>query len=449
MISVNPASLEVIAKYQPLKKSEILNKINSTHDEFLSWKDISIDKRKDILIKISDELLNNVDYHASIITSEMGKPIRESRLEVEKCAWVCKYYAENADVFLERKVIKTDASLSYLSYEPLGVVFGVMPWNFPYWQVFRFIAPSLIAGNVCLVKHASNVSGCALAIEKLVKKKCEHKNIFNVLLIDSSMVSFVIENNHIKAVTLTGSEDAGSSVAMIAGREIKKTLLELGGSDPFIVLPDANIDDCVKKGVISRFLNAGQSCIAAKRFIVDSVIYDEFIDKMLIEIKKLKLGDPMDESTSIGPLAKKEFVDEISELVDSSVNQGARLIYGGKRDGGYYSPALLVDVNEDMDVFKKETFGPVMCISKSKDEDHAITLANNSVYGLSASLWTADKDKALELSQKINSGAVFINDMSKSDPRLPFGGINKSGYGRELSELGLKEFLNIKTVVLK
>jgi len=225
--------------------------------------------------------------------------------------------------------------------------------------------------------------------------------------------------------------------------------LELGGSDPFIVLSDANIEDCVKKGVISRFLNAGQSCIAAKRFIVDSSVYDEFIDKMLIEIKKLKLGNPMDNATNVGPLAKKEFVDEISELVDNSVNQGARLLYGGEGDGSYYTPTLLVDVEEDMDVFKKETFGPVMCVSKSLSESHAIDLANNSIYGLSASLWTSDKDKALNLSRKINSGAVFINDMSKSDPRLPFGGINKSGYGRELSELGLKEFLNVKTVVLK
>jgi len=449
MISVNPANSEIIAKYQPLNKVELLNKINITHEAFLLWKDISLEFRKDFLLKISHKLRQNVGCHAEIITAEMGKPIRESRLEVEKCAWLCDYYASNSISYLKNKTIKTEASLSYLSYEPLGVILGVMPWNFPYWQVFRFIIPSLMAGNACILKHASNVSGCALAIEKIIKEVSPNKNIFNVLLIKSSSVQAVIKNRFVKAVTITGSEFAGSRVAMAAGKEIKKALLELGGSDPFIVLSDANLDICSKAAVLSRFLNAGQSCIAAKRFIVNYDVYDQFVGKVLNEIKKLKVGDPAFNDTHIGPLAKKEFVNDLDVMVQESIKQGAKLLHGGKVDGCYYEPTLLIDVDKEMDVFRKEVFAPVLCVIKSKNDDHALELANDTIYGLSSSVWTENKDKAKIFSRKINSGAVFVNSISKSDPRLPFGGINKSGYGRELSELGLKEFVNVKTVVVR
>ena len=449
MQSVNPVNLKIISTYTPHSKEEIFEKIDSTQKDFLIWKDESLINRKKLLLKVAQELRENALYHAGIITSEMGKPIKESKLEVEKCAWVCEYYAENSIKFLSKKEISSSSSKSYLSYEPLGIIFGVMPWNFPYWQVFRFIAPCLMAGNACLLKHASNVSGCAIAIGKIIKDIYPLKNLLNVLLIKSSQVEDVIENDFVKAVTLTGSEEAGSSVASIAGREIKKSLLELGGSDPFIVLDDANIDRAVKIGLKSRFLNSGQSCISAKRFIVHKDVYEHFVDKVLCEIKKLKMGNPLSNETDIGPLAKRDFVIELKNLVDSSVSKGAKLLFGGKSNDCFFEPSLLIDVTDDMDVFKNETFGPVLCVSKSQDDDHALELANNSCYGLSSSIWTEDDSRAAYFVSGLNTGAVFVNDMSKSDPRLPFGGIDKSGYGRELSELGLKEFVNIKTVVYK
>ena len=449
MQSVNPANLKKISTYSPHNDEEIISKINSTHNDFLLWRNESLDNRKKLLLKVSQELRENALYHARIITAEMGKPIQEAKLEVEKCAWVCEYYAENSIDFLSQKNIKSNSSKSYVSYEPLGLILGVMPWNFPYWQVFRFIAPCLMAGNGCLLKHASNVSGCALAIEKIIKDMYPLKNLLNVLLIPSSKVKDVVKNVHVKAVTLTGSEEAGSSVASLAGKEIKKSLLELGGSDPFIVLDDANIEQAVKIGVKSRFLNSGQSCIAAKRFIVNKDIYDQFTDKALEEIKKLKMGNPLIEGVDVGPLAKKNFADELMNLVNNSISQGAKLLFGGGVSDCYFEPTLLIDVTEDMDVFKHETFGPVLCVSKSDNDEHALFLANNSCYGLSASVWTESHSKSSYFVSRLNAGAVFVNDMSKSDPRLPFGGINKSGYGRELSELGLKEFVNIKTVVYK
>ena len=449
MQSINPANLEIISSYNPHNEEEIESKINLSHQDFLIWKNESLDVRKNLLLKVADELRKNSLYHAKTITSEMGKPIKESQSEVEKCAWVCEYYAENSIKFLSDKEIQSSSSKSYLSYEPLGLILGVMPWNFPYWQVFRFIAPCLMAGNACLLKHASNVSGCALAIEEIIKNIYPLKNLLNVLLIKPSQVENVVKNDFVKAVTLTGSDEAGSSVASLAGKEIKKSLLELGGSDPFIVLSDANIDNAVKMGVKSRFLNSGQSCIAAKRFIVDKEVYDEFIAKVKIEIENLKMDDPSLGDTDIGPLAKEEFSCELKSLVDNSVKKGARLLLGGNAHNCFFEPTLLIDVTESMDVFKKETFGPVLCVSKSESDNHALELANNSCYGLSASIWTESSSKAACFVSGLNAGAVFVNDMSKSDPRLPFGGINKSGYGRELSELGLKEFVNIKTVVYK
>ena len=446
--SINPATGKIIDEYQEYSNSDVDSIIDNVSNEFFIWKNISFDERKNILLLIGDKMKSNIDTHSKMISIEMGKPIVESRAEILKCIWVIEYYAKNAEKFLDKEIINSDYTESYIQYDPLGIVFGIMPWNFPYWQVFRFIAPSLMAGNVCILKHASNVSGCALLIEELVNDCSPYKNIFKTLLISSSKVENVICNSKVKAVTLTGSEQAGSQVAMKAGEQIKKTVLELGGSDSYIVLDDANLELSAKTAVIARFLNTGQSCIAAKRFFVHNKVYDSFIEKVKNIIVDLKVGDPLLEETQIGPLAKPEFVNEVDELVKSSVKKGARCLVGGKKKNSYYYPTLLVDVDQSMDVFKYETFGPVFCIVRINNVEEAIELANNSDYGLGGSFWTSSIEKGKEVASKIETGAVFINDMTKSDPRLPFGGVKKSGYGVELSKYGIREFVNMKTVVV-
>ena len=446
--SINPATGKTINEYQEYSNSDVNSIINNVSNEFFIWKNLSFDERKNILLLIGDKMKSNIDTHSKMISIEMGKPIVESRAEILKCIWVIEYYAKNAEKFLDKEIINSDYTESYIQYDPLGIVFGIMPWNFPYWQVFRFIAPSLMAGNVCILKHASNVSGCALLIEELVNDCSPYKNIFKTLLISSSKVENVICNSKVKAVTLTGSEQAGSQVAMKAGEQIKKTVLELGGSDSYIVLDDANLELSAKTAVIARFLNTGQSCIAAKRFFVHNKVYDSFIEKVKNIIVDLKVGDPLLEETQIGPLAKPEFVNEVDELVKSSVKKGARCLVGGKKKNSYYYPTLLVDVDQSMDVFKYETFGPVFCIVRINNVEEAIELANNSDYGLGGSVWTSSIEKGKEVASKIETGAVFINDMTKSDPRLPFGGVKKSGYGVELSKYGIREFVNMKTVVV-
>ena len=359
-----------------------------------------------------------------------------------------KYFAENSEEFLKNEYIKTSYKESYIQYDPLGVILGVMPWNFPYWQVIRFIAPVLMAGNTCIVKHASNVSGSSLLIEKLIRGNVPFQNIYRTLLIKSDKVESIIKHEDIKGISLTGSDDAGSAVGMQAGKEIKKTVLELGGSDPFIVLDDADIDKAAKTAITARFFNTGQSCIAAKRFLVHERVYDDFVDKIRNHMSNLVMGDPMLENTQIGPLAKEEFADDLNSIVNESISQGAKSILGGGKQGCFYSPSLLVDVTEDMSVFKKETFGPVLCISKIKNVEEAVKLANKSDYGLGGSLWTENITLAKDIVKRIDTGAIFINDMTKSDPRLPFGGINKSGYGIELSKYGIREFVNTKTIVV-
>ena len=349
---------------------------------------------------------------------------------------------------LKKEFINTEYKESYIQYDPLGVVLGIMPWNFPYWQVVRFIAPVLMAGNTCIIKHASNVSGCSLLIEKLIIENTPFKNMYRTLLISSDKVEQIIKHKDIKAISLTGSDEAGSAVAMQAGKEIKKTVLELGGSDPFIVLEDADINKASKTAITARFFNTGQSCIAAKRFLVHEAVYDEFIDNVQKAIKNLVIGDALDDKTQIGPLAKREFSNDIDKLVQSSIKDGAKCLKGGNIDGCYYMPTLLIDVTEGMSVFKEEAFGPVFCVTKIKDIDDAVRLANNSDYGLGGSLWTSDISLAKKVVKNIDTGAVFINDMTKSDPRLPFGGINKSGYGIELSKYGIREFVNTKTIVV-
>ena len=447
--SINPANNSVIKEYESYSDQAVNTMINQSHEDFLLWKLLSFDKRRDILLKMAQKLKDDVEKHAKMISLEMGKPIKESRAEVLKCVWVVEYYAKNASDFLKPETIKSDYSDSYIQYDPIGIVLGVMPWNFPYWQVFRFIAPSLMAGNTCVLKHASNVSGCALLIEELVSDVSEYKSIFKTLLISSSQVENVIKNPHIKAVTLTGSEYAGSEVAMRAGKEIKKTVLELGGSDCFIVLDDADVDMAAKTAILARFLNSGQSCIAGKRFLVHEDVYEEFINKVKNHIEKLKMGDPLLEETDIGPLAKMKFSEELNTLVQRSIEKGAKCLLGAKMNDAFYEPTLLIDINEEMDVFTCETFGPVFCVSKISTAEQAIKIANNSEYGLGGSVWTRDTEKGKQIATQIETGAVFINDMTKSDPRLPFGGVKKSGYGIELSKYGIREFVNMKTIAIK
>tara|TARA_B100001250_G_scaffold371330_1_gene356063 strand:+ start:2010 stop:3368 length:1359 start_codon:yes stop_codon:yes gene_type:complete len=446
--SINPANNSVIKEYESYSDQAVNTMINQSHEDFLLWKLLSFDKRRDILLKMAQKLKDDVEKHAKMISLEMGKPIKESRAEVLKCVWVVEYYAKNASDFLKPETIKSDYSDSYIQYDPIGIVLGVMPWNFPYWQVFRFIAPSLMAGNTCVLKHASNVSGCALLIEELVSDVSKYKSIFKTLLISSSQVENVIKNPHIKAVTLTGSEYAGSEVAMRAGKEIKKTVLELGGSDCFIVLDDADVDMAAKTAILARFLNSGQSCIAGKRFLVHENVYDDFVNKVKNYMEKLKMGDPLLEETDIGPLAKIKFSEELDTLVQRSIQKGAKCLLGAKMNNAFYEPTLLIDVNEDMDVFTYETFGPIFCVSKISSTEEAIKIANNSEYGLGGSLWTKDIEKGKQIATQIETGAVFINDMTKSDPRLPFGGVKKSGYGIELSRYGIREFVNMKTIAI-
>jgi succinate-semialdehyde dehydrogenase/glutarate-semialdehyde dehydrogenase len=382
----------------------------------------------------------------------MGKPITQAIAEVEKCALVCEYYSDNAEKILKEEIIQTDASQSYVRFDPFGIVLAIMPWNFPFWQIFRFAAPALMAGNVALLKHASNVPMSALAIEEIFMEAGFPQNIFKTLLISSSLIKEIIDNPLIKAVTLTGSESAGKKVAQFCGSKLKKTVLELGGSDPFIVLDDANVDEAVKTAVTARLINNGQSCIAAKRFIVVGKIYHEFEKKFVEAMSKVKIGDPMNKETELGPIAREDLLNELDGQVKKSVEKGAKVLCGGKRidrKGFYYEPTILSNLSKGMPAYDEEIFGPVASLIKARDEDDAIRIANDSVFGLGASLWTSNITKAKLLAGKIESGSVFINGMVKSDPRLPFGGIKNSGYGRELSHYGIKEFVNIKTVWIK
>jgi succinate-semialdehyde dehydrogenase/glutarate-semialdehyde dehydrogenase len=379
----------------------------------------------------------------------MGKPIAEAEAEVEKCAWNCDFYADNAERFLSDEPVETNARESYVAYEPLGVILAVMPWNFPFWQVFRFAAPALMAGNTCLLKHASNVPQCALAIEEVFRDAGLPAGAFRTLLIPGSAVDAVIQDPRVRAVTLTGSDITGEKVAASAGRALKKTVLELGGSDPFIVLADADLDAAAETAARARFQNTGQSCIAAKRFIVEDAVADEFDRKFADAVARLKVGDPSDRSTQIGAMARGDLLDDLDRQVRASVEQGAKVVAGGARvpgRGWFYQPTILSGVTSQMPAFREETFGPVAAVIRAKDADEAIALANDSDFGLGAALWTRDLERAKTLARRIESGSVFINGMVASDPRLPFGGVKRSGYGRELAAFGIREFVNIQTV---
>ncbi|SRR5581483_2480961 len=447
--TVNPATGETVRKFTALSDGEIEVKLRRAVEAFVINRARSFSERAQRMNAAASILERRKDELGKLITTEMGKPVGAAIAEVQKCALVCRYYAENAERHLADEHVKTDAAESFIRYEPLGPVLAVMPWNFPFWQVFRFAAPALMAGNSGLLKHASNVPQSALAIEEVFRDAGFDAAEFQTLLIGADAVAGILDDDRVKAATLTGSEPAGASVASRAAKKIKKSVLELGGSDPFIVMPSANLDDAVATAVKARIVNNGQSCIAAKRFIVHKEIATEFERRFKEAMEALKVGDPMDESTQVGPLAMPQIVDDIDEQVRKSIAAGARLVTGGKRLGGnFYAPTILASIPESAPAFAEEIFGPVASLFVVGSEAEAIRLANATPFGLGSSVWTSDRAEAMRFVDGIEAGQVFVNAMVASDPRLPFGGIKHSGFGRELGEHGIREFVNIKTVVL-
>ena len=453
MQSINPFTGQIIAEYQEYSFTKVEEIISQVDQAFQSWKLTSFDQRAICMKNLQAKLIEKKEELAGIIVSEMGKVKREAIGEIEKCALVCAFYAENAESFLKNEPIKTEASESYISYQPIGTVLAVMPWNFPFWQVFRFLSPALMAGNTGVLKHASNVSGCALAIEQLVLEAGFPENVFRTLLFGSRMVKTVIENPKIKAVTLTGSTPAGRSVASAAGAALKKSVLELGGSDPYLILEDADIEIAARLCVTSRLLNAGQSCIGAKRFIIDDKIYDSFKAEFVRLMSEARYGDPFDSQTSIGPLARTDLRDELHQQVTKSREMGATVLLGGYIPEGkapFYPPTVLENVLPGMPAYHEELFGPVAVLFRVNSDEEAVRIANDTVFGLGAGIFTSNLEKGKLLAEKgLEAGCVFVNDFVKSDPRLPFGGVKESGYGRELSMIGIREFVNLKTVVVK
>ncbi|MFB6283616.1 MAG: NAD-dependent succinate-semialdehyde dehydrogenase [Halobacteria archaeon] len=450
MKSINPATEELIRDYDQLDWSELDEKLETADERFEEWREQSLDHRQSLMREAADVLEENEDEYAETMTREMGKPIAESRSEVEKCAWVCRYYSENAREHLQDRQIATmpDAE-TYVKYQPLGVVFAIMPWNYPFWQVFRFAAPSLTAGNVGVLSHAPNVPGCAEAIEDVFEEAGFPEGAFTNLFIDNETSADVISDDRVKAVTLTGSERAGRAVASQAGENLKKTVLELGGSDPFVVLDDADVEFAAEQAVKSRTLNSGQSCIAAKRMIVHEDVYDEFLELFVEKMEELEVGDPEMETVDIGPQAREDLMEDLHDQVERSVEEGAKVLVGGEpldRDGYFYPPTVLTDVQEDAAARCEEVFGPVAPVIEVEDEDEALEVANGVELGLGASVYTGDRERGRRFAEAFEAGAGFVNQFVKSDPRVPFGGIKKSGYGRELSSEGIREFVNRKTV---
>lgn len=447
--SVNPYNDRILNTYEGHSTSQVKEKIKNTRQAFLSWRNTGLEERSRLMHAAAGELLKNKNAYAESITLEMGKTITESVAEVEKCSKVCDYYANHAADFLKDELLDTPSGEAYIHYNPLGVVLAVMPWNFPFWQVFRFAAPALMAGNTCLLKHASNVPKCALDIQQVFINAGFPKDIFNTLLIGSKEVKDVIEDPLVTAVTLTGSELAGKSVASTAGNQIKKSVLELGGSDPFIVLKDADIQKAAEVAVKARMLNAGQSCIAAKRFILENQIAEEFTSLFVKALDKLQTGDPLDATTNFATLARQDLGKELLEQVRKSVALGAKVIYGelpDKMESAFFPAMILGNLKPGMPAYDEELFGPVASFFDVENEEEAVKIANDSPFGLGGSLWTRDIEKGKKLASRIESGAVYINQMMFSDPAVPFGGIKTSGYGRELSYLGIREFTNQKTV---
>lgn len=449
MQSVNPATGECLARHALWRAADLERTLVQVAVATPAWQATAFAERARLLRNVATELRERNEHHARLITQEMGKPIREARAEVEKCAWACEHYAEHAATMLQDETVATDASRSFVTYQPLGTLLAVMPWNFPFWQVFRAAAPALMAGNTVLLKHSSNVPQCALAIERLFQRAGFPAGVFRTLLISGAQAEALIADPRIHAVTLTGSEAAGRRVAAAAGAALKKTVLELGGSDPFVVLSDADLELAASIGVGARFQNAGQSCIAAKRFVLLEPIADEFLRLFKQKAESLKLGDPMREDTQIGPLAREDLRAQLHEQVRDAVRLGARLLLGGEPvpGAGYFYPATILDgIRPGMRAYEEELFGPVATVLRARDEAEALRLANDTRYGLGATVCTRDAAKGEAFARRMQSGLGFVNGMVKSDPRLPFGGIKCSGYGRELSVHGIREFVNAKTV---
>lgn len=447
--SINPATEETLASFEIHTGEQIRQALEKADRTFKSWRREPFSKRSDLIKQAAGYLRRNKDRFAGIMTAEMGKPILESEAEVEKCAWNLDYYAENAESHLKTDVRDSNATESFVQYTPLGVVLAIMPWNYPLWQVFRFAAPALMAGNTAILKHASNVPQCALAIEEVFREAGLPEGCFQSLLIPGAGVKEIIEYPVVAAITITGSEVAGSIVASNAGRVLKKTVMELGGSDPFIVLEDADLDPAVEAGVFARYQNTGQSCIAAKRFIVVESVFEQYQNRFVEAVNALRTGNPMDRTTQIGPLARPEFIKDLERQVRESVDRGATILTGGKPipgKGYFFQPSVLTDVQPDMPAGCEEVFGPVAAMIRAKNTEDAISIANSTPYGLGSSVWTTDLESAKRLSRDIEAGQVFINGIVASDPRLPFGGVKQSGYGRELAEFGIREFVNIQTV---
>ena len=447
--SVEPASETVSARFESHSKMDITAAIAAADAGFRTWRDVPIAERAVRMRLLATVLRDRADRYARLITIEMGKPIMEARAEIEKCAWTCDFYAEHAAAYLADEPVATTARESYVAFEPLGVILAVMPWNYPFWQVIRFLAPALMAGNAALLKHASNVPQCALALEEAVRDAGFPTGLMRTLLASGPDIEPVIADDRVRAVTLTGSTATGARIAELAGRAVKKVVLELGGSDPFIVLRDADLAAAAATAVKARFQNAGQSCIAAKRFLVEASVAPEFERRFADGIRALRVGDPLNASTQVGPLAREDLRDALERQVAASVRMGARVVVGGTKrpgTGWFYEPTLLADVTEDMPVLCEETFGPVAALLAVRDAEEALRVANSSRYGLGAALWTRDEALARTLARRIESGSVFINGMVASDPRLPFGGVKRSGHGRELSSFGIREFVNVQTI---
>lgn len=444
--SIYPYTQEIIAEFTVLDDTQISQCLRLAETAFHDWKHTSFEQRAAVFLQVAMILKRDKDILATMIVQEMGKIKAEAIGEIEKCAYVCEYYAENAASFLQDEIMEAGYTKSLVTYQPIGAVLGIMPWNFPFWQVFRYAAPTLMAGNVTLLKHAPNVCGCALVMEKIFIEAGAPIGVFQTLIIETSAVEKLLEAAIVQAVSLTGSERAGSSVAMLAGKNIKKSVLELGGSDALIILPDADMKTAAKVALQSRLLNAGQSCIGAKRFIVLDTALDAFMQEIYLLLPTYKQGDPFDSSTTTGPLARLDLAENLQRQLQQSVSKGAALSFSGKMDGCNFSPALLMNVTKGMLAFEEETFGPLAAVITAKEESEAIAYANDSSLGLGGSIWTSDIEKGIALARKINTGSVFINALVKSDPRLPIGGIKKSGYGRELGRHGILEFVNAKTI---
>jgi succinate-semialdehyde dehydrogenase/glutarate-semialdehyde dehydrogenase len=447
--SINPTTGETLKSFEPLSSAEIEKRVRTAHDAFPVWSHTPLAERIKVVARAGELLDQRKDEYGRLMTLEMGKLIAAAREESAKCATGCRYYAEHGPAILANEPVVIGDEYGYVAFHPLGVVLAIMPWNFPFWQVIRFAAPALVAGNVGLLKHASNVPQCALALEQLFVDAGAPKGVFQTLLIGSEAVGDIIADRRIAGVTLTGSEGAGSQVARRAGEHLKKTVLELGGSDPFIVMPSANLDKAVETAVRARTINNGQSCIAAKRFIVHDQIADAFEQRFVRAMQALEVGDPMKATTQVGPLAGKQLVDDLERQITESVKRGARVLTGGKRRSGagfFFEPTVLANVPEDSPAYRDELFGPVASLFRARDASDAVRIANDTRFGLGSAVWTTDSNEAKSFARELQAGTVFVNGMVASDPRFPFGGVKASGYGRELSAYGLREFVNIKTV---